>query len=33
MMLDRNTKVKDHSPDKDTDFFGIVAGVLHYICL
>ena len=29
MMLYKNTKVKDRSPDRDTDFFDIVAGVLH----
>ena len=28
MMLYKNTEVKVHSPDRDTDFFGIVAGVL-----
>ena len=28
MMLYKNTKVKVHSPDGDTDFFDIVAGVL-----
>ena len=28
MMLYRNTKVKVHSPDGDTDYFDIVAGVL-----
>ena len=42
MMIYRNTKVKVHSPDGDTDYFDIVAGVLqrdtltHYlfiICL
>ena len=27
MMLYKNTKVKVHSPDGDTDFFDIVAGV------
>ena len=29
MMLYRNTKVKVHSPDGDTDYFNIVAGVLQ----
>ena len=29
MMLDKNTKVKVHSPDGDTDNFNIVAGVLQ----
>ena len=29
MMLYRNTKVKVCSPDGDTDFFDIVAGVLQ----
>ena len=29
MMLYRNTKVKVHSPDRDTDYFDIVAGVLQ----
>ena len=29
MMLYRNTKRKVHSPDGDTDYFGIVAGVLQ----
>ena len=29
MMLYRNTKVKVRSPDKDTDYFDIVAGVLQ----
>ena len=29
MMLYRNTKVKVRSPDGDTDYFDIVAGVLH----
>ena len=29
MMLYRNTKVKVHSPDGDTDYFNIVAGVLE----
>ena len=29
MVLYRNTKVKVHSPDGDTDYFGIVAGVLQ----
>ena len=29
MMLYRNTKVKIHSPDGDTDYFDIVAGVLQ----
>ena len=28
-MLDRNTKVKVRSPDVDTDYFDIVAGVLQ----
>ena len=28
MMLYRNTKVKIRSPDGDTEFFDIVAGVL-----
>ena len=28
MMLYRNTKVKVHSPDGDTDYFSIIAGVL-----
>ena len=28
-ILDRNTKVKVHSPDGDTDYFDIVAGVLQ----
>ena len=28
MMLYRNTKVKVRSPDRDTDYFNIVAGVL-----
>ena len=28
-MLYRNTKVKVHSPDGDTDYFDIVAGVLQ----
>ena len=28
MMLYKNTKVKVRSPDRDTDFFDIVAGVL-----
>ena len=31
MMLYKNTKVKLHSPDGDTDFFDIVAGVLQRI--
>ena len=29
MMLSKNTKVKVHSPDGDTDFFDIIAGVQH----
>ena len=29
MMLNRNTKVKIRSPDGDTDYFDIVAGVLQ----
>ena len=29
MMLYKNMKVKVHSPDGDTDFFDIVAGVLQ----
>ena len=29
MILDRNTKVKVHSPDGDTDFFDIVTRVLQ----
>ena len=29
MMQYRNTKVKIHSPDGDTDYFDIVAGVLQ----
>ena len=29
MMLYKNTKVKVHSPDGDTDYFDIVAGVLQ----
>ena len=29
MMLYRNTKVKVYSPDGDTDYFDIVAGVLQ----
>ena len=29
MILYRNTKVKVHSPDKDTDYIDIVAGVLQ----
>ena len=29
MMLYRNTQVKVRSPDGDTDYFDIVAGVLH----
>ena len=28
MMLYKNTKIKVRSPDRDTDFFDIVAGVL-----
>ena len=27
-MLYRNTKVKVHSPDRDTNFFDLVAGIL-----
>ena len=39
MMLHGNTKVKVHSPDGDTDYFDIVAGVLQgdtlapYLCI
>ena len=33
MMLYKNTKVKVRSPDGDTDFFGIVAGVLQRVTL
>ena len=38
MMLNKNPKVKVHSPDGDTDFFEIVTGVLQgdtlaHICL
>ena len=29
MIRSRNTKVKMRSPDRDTDYFGIVAGVLQ----
>ena len=29
MMLDRNTEVKVRSPDRDTDYFDIEAGVLQ----
>ena len=29
MMLYKNTKVKDRSPDGDTDYFDIIAGVLQ----
>ena len=29
MMLYKNMKVKVHSPGGDTDYFDIVAGVLH----
>ena len=29
MILYRNTKVKVHSPDGDTDYFNIIAGVLQ----
>ena len=29
MILNKNTKVKLHKPDGDTDFFDIVAGVLQ----
>ena len=29
MMLNKNTKVKVHSPNGDTDYFDIVAGVLQ----
>ena len=29
MMLYRNTKVKVRFPDRDTDYFDIVAGVLQ----
>ena len=29
MMLNKNKKIKVHSPDGDTDFFDIVAGVLQ----
>ena len=29
MMLYKNTKVKVHSPDRDTDYFDIVAGFLQ----
>ena len=29
MMLYKNTKVKVHSPDRDTDFFDMVAGILQ----
>ena len=39
MMLYRNTKVKARSPDEDTDYFDIVAGILQgdtlalYLCI
>ena len=33
MMLYRNTEVKDRSPDGDTDYFDIVAGVLQVVRL
>ena len=39
MMLNRNTKVKVHSPDRGIDFFDIIAGVLQgdtlapYLCI
>ena len=29
MMLYKNAKVKVRSPDDDTDYFDIIAGVLH----
>ena len=29
MMLYKTTKVKVHSPDGDTDYFDIIAGVLQ----
>ena len=29
MILCKNTKVKVHSPDRDTDFFDIIIGVLQ----
>ena len=29
IMLHKNTKVKVHSPDRDTDYFNIVTGVLQ----
>ena len=29
MMFNKNTKVKIRSPNGDTDFFGIVSGVLQ----
>ena len=33
MMIYRSTKVKVCTPDGDTDYFDIVAGVLFIICL
>ena len=33
MILYKNTKVKDCSPDRDTDYFDIVAGVLQRVTL
>ena len=33
MMLYKNTKVKVCSPDRDTDYFDIVAGVLQGVTL
>ena len=33
MMLNKNTKVKVRSPDGDTDYFNIVAGVLLGVAL
>ena len=33
MMLNSNTKAKVRSPDGDTDFFDIVAGVLQGVTL
>ena len=30
MILYKNTKVKFHSPERDTDFFDIVADVLQW---
>ena len=33
MILNRNTKVKVRSPEGDTDYFDIVAGVLQETCL